>query len=284
MTDPIEMVECPACSTPQARAVKEWRLSGRQARAFSCPDCGLLFAHPQPPQEELNAYYAPDGGWQTSRAEKSSTPLRTPTKKGAARALMAALDPHFPASHPADGSRVFDFGCGTGAWLNSFQDHGWETAGLEPSSDAAFARHRRLQAIPQEPEFDLVLAYHVLEHLPRPLDTMKILAGAIRPNGHLFVSVPRLDTIGVHRQLDYCLHPRHHIVGFTEACLRELLARAGFGVLAAFHELDERFSKGQPVRLRLLARKGATPAMASDPAEALKRVIETVVGLKQLAI
>ena len=55
-------------------------------------------------------------------------------------------------------------------------------------------------------------------------------------------------------------------------------------MVAAFHELDERFSKGEPVRLRLLARKGATPAMASDPAEALKRVIETVVGLKQLAI
>ena len=284
MTEPIEMVECPACSTPRARTVKEWRLSGRQARAFSCPDCGLLFAHPQPPQDELNAYYAPDGGWQATRAEKSSTPLRTPTKKGATRALMAALDLHFPASHPTAGSRVFDFGCGTGAWLNSFQDHGWETAGLEPSSDAAFVRHRRLQAIPSEPEFDLVLAYHVLEHLPRPLDTMKMLAGAIRPGGHLFVSVPRLDTIGVHRQLDYCLHPRHHIVGFTEACLRVLLARAGLGVVAAFHELDERFSKGEPVRLRLLARKGATPGKGADPAEALKQVIETIVGLKKPAL
>ena len=283
MTEPIEMVECPACSTSHARAVKEWLLSGRQARAFGCPDCGLLFAHPQPPQDELSAYYAPDGGWQASRAEKSATPLRTPTKKGAARALMAALDLHFPASRPPAGSRMFDFGCGTGAWLNSFQDHGWETAGLEPSSDAAFARHRRLQSIPSESEFDLVLAYHVLEHLPRPLDTMKTLARAIRPGGYLFASVPRLDTIGVHRQLDYCLHPRHHIVGFTEACLRGLLAKADLGVVAAFHELDDRFSKGEPVRLRLLARKGATSAITSDPAEALKRVIEAIVGLKQPA-
>lgn len=277
-----ETLECPACSARRVQAVDEWRLSGRLARAFSCLDCGLLFAHPQPPQEELNAYYAPDGGWQASRVEKSPKPPQTRTK-GAAPALLAALDRYFPASTPPAGARVFDFGCGTGTWLNSFQDYGWETVGLEPSSDAAFARHKRLTAIPTEPLFDLVLAYHVLEHLPRPLDTMKDLAQAIRPGGHFLVSVPRLDTLSVHRQVDYCLHPRHHIVGFTEACLRGLLARAGLGVVAAFHELDDRFSKGEPVRLRLLARKGATPVAEPDPASALKPVIEAFVTLTQRA-
>jgi 2-polyprenyl-3-methyl-5-hydroxy-6-metoxy-1,4-benzoquinol methylase len=277
-----EIIECPACSARQVQAVNEWRLSGKRARAFSCLDCGLLFAHPQPAQEELNAYYAPDGGWQASRVEKSPKSPQTRTK-GAAPALMAALDRYFPASKPPVGSRVFDFGCGTGTWLNSFQDHGWETVGLEPSSDAAFERHQRLHAIPSEPQFDLVLAYHVLEHLPRPLHTMKALAQAIRPGGHFLVSVPRIDTLAVHRQVDYCLHPRHHIVGFTEACLRGLLTRAGLGVVAALHDLDDRFSKGEPVRLRLLARNGATPVAEPDPAAALKPVIEAFVALRQSA-
>jgi SAM-dependent methyltransferase len=136
-------------------------------------------------------------------------------------------------------------------------------------------------AIPRQPEFDFVLAYHVLEHLPRPLDTLQELAGAIQPGGYFLASVPRLDTLAVHRQVAYCLHPRNHIVAFTEACLRGLLARAGLEVVVALHDLDERFSKGEPLRLRLLARKSGVTVPAYDPASALKPVIEAYVAVKR---
>jgi len=275
-----EAVTCPACSGANVQAFDQWRLPGKQHRALGCRDCGLLFVHPQPAREELDAYYAPEGGWQASRTEKSPKPPQRRTK-GAAPAMLAALDRYFPASTPAPGARVFDFGCGPGTWLNSFQDHGWETFGLEPSSDDAFARHARLSAIPPAPQFELVIAYHVLEHLPRPLETLRELARALVPGGHCFISVPRIDTLAVHRQVDYCLHPRHHIVGFTEPCLRGLLARAGLDVLATFHELDDRFSKGEPVRLRLLARQTAELlAGVPDPASALMPVVEAFVAIQ----
>ena len=273
---------CPACQGREIDPFKQWRLPGKQARVYGCRACGLLFVHPQPAQEELNAYYAPDGGWKASRVEKSDKPPQTRTK-GAAPALFEALDKYFAASSPAPGSRIFDFGCGPGTWLNSFQDRGWDTFGLEPSDDSAFVRHTRLGGIPAEPQFDLVLAYHVLEHLPRPLDTMRELVASLRPGGHFLVSVPRLDTLAVHRQVDYCLHPRHHIVGFTEACLRGLFVRAGLGVLASFHELDARFSKGEPVRLRVLGRKGAPAEAGADAAVAMHRVIGAYVELRTSA-
>ncbi len=276
-----EGIECAACSGRNLQHVEQWRVSGKQHKAIACQDCGLLFVHPQPSPEMLNEYYAPEGGWQASRTEKSPKSPQTRTK-GAAPAMLAALDPYFAASRPAAGASVFDFGCGPGTWLNSFQDYGWETFGLEPCSHDAFVRHKRLTDIPAEPQFDLVLAYHVLEHLPRPLDTLRQLAQAIRPNGHCFISVPRIDTLAVHRQIDYCLHPRHHIVGFTETCLRGLLARAGLEVLATFHDLDERFSKGVPVRMRLLARKTALPVpVEPNAASALKPVIEAFVAIHQ---
>jgi SAM-dependent methyltransferase len=273
-------VGCPACDARRVECFKQWRLPGKQARTYGCLDCGLLFVHPQPSQDLLDEYYAPGGGWQESRTEKSSSSPQTRTK-GAAPALFAALDDYLAVSVPPAGSSVFDFGCGPGTWLNSFQDRGWDTWGLEPSSGDAFVRHRRLETIPSEPRFDLVLAYHVLEHLPRPLDTMRELAACLRPDGHFFVSVPRIDTLGIHQQVDYCLHPRHHIVGFTEACLRGLLARAGFNVVATFHELDERFSKGQPVRMRLLARKAVAIIPTIDAAAALKPVVDAYVELRE---
>jgi len=274
-------VGCPACDSRNVELFKQWRLAGKQARTYGCLSCGLLFVHPQPAQQTLDEYYAPGGGWQESRTEKSSKSPQTRTK-GAAPVMFAALDKYLPVTVPRPGSRVFDFGCGPGTWLNSFQDAGWETWGLEPSSDDAFVRHRRLDTIPSEPQFDLVIAYHVLEHLPRPLDTMRELARCLLPGGHFFVSVPRLDTLALHKQVDYCLHARHHIVGFTEACLRGLLARAGLNVLATFHELDERFSKGEPVRMRLLARKEqAVHSGIEDAAASLKPVVEAYVALRE---
>ena len=87
------------------------------------------------------------------------------------------------------------------------------------------------------------------------------------------------------KQVDYCIHPRHHIVGFTEVCLRGLLARAGFEVLATFHELDERFSKGVPVRMRMLARRSAAPAVAAgvEPIAALRPVVDAYVTMREAA-
>lgn len=249
-----------------------------------CHACGLLFVHPQPPQDVLDAYYAPDGGWQQSRRpDASAKPARS--KRGSAAVLFGALDAYFPATTARPGARVFDFGCGPGTWLNAFEESGWETFGLEPSTSEAFPRHTRLEAIPAEPRFDLVFVYHVFEHLPRPLDTIRRLAGSILPGGYFFTSVPRLDTLAAHAEADYCLHPTHHIAGYTETCLRGLLARAGLEAVATFHELDGRFTKGVPLRLRLLARKSADPVpLPPDPAAALTPVIEAFMTLRAARI
>ena len=271
---------CPACDSTDVHVVDEWHLPGGEARAAACGECGLLFVHPQPSGDALEEYYAPDGGWSASRQIRSSVAVNR--TEGAASSLLPALDRFFAASKPQSGARVFDFGCGDGAWLNTLQDRGWDTYGLEPSTDAAFARHTRLIDVPPEPQFDFVLVYHVLEHLPRPLDTLRSLANALRPGGYCLVSVPRLDTLAVHKQVDYCLHPRHHVVGFTETCLRGLLARSGMAVVQSFHDLESAHSRGLPVRLQLLARKEAErPDIAPATALALRPVVEAFITLKR---
>ena len=56
------------------------------------------------------------------------------------------------------------------------------------------------------------------------------------------------------------------------------------GVVASLHDLDERFSQGRPIRMRLLAQKGAPAAVDPDPAAALEPVIESYVELRQAAM
>ena len=243
--------------------------------AVACDECGLLFVHPQPTQEELAAHYAPGGKWQIKK-QRPVNPAIEALLSAAHLVALSTFDRHFRASEPATGSQVMDYGCGSGGWLNTFQDHGWETCGIEPSTNAAFVRHSRLAAVPADERFDFVIAHHVLEHLGRPLDTLRELERALKPGGHCLVSVPRIDTLDVHRDVGYCLQSRTHIVGFTQACLTGLLARVGLGLVEALHELDVALTSGRPSSLRLLARKGAPTMLKGDPIAALQRVVELV--------
>jgi SAM-dependent methyltransferase len=262
---------CPACGGSQVFAIEQWPL-GKRHVACGCRDCGLLFVYPFASPEELQAFYAPGGRWSTTHGDD-----RVPKKRGAGRALLSALDQYFPASQPVGGASVLDFGCGAGAWLNEFQDRGWATYGIEPSTDLAFGRHQRLVTIPDEPQFDLYIAYHVLEHLPQPLDTLQRLAKALRPDGHCLISVPRVDALAAHGKIHYCLQRHNHIVAFTEACLRGLLARAGIQTLAVLDCLDRPDTPSR--RVRLLGRKTTVTDPLPDATGALQRVIQDVASL-----
>jgi SAM-dependent methyltransferase len=173
---------------------------------------------------------------------------------------------------PPTGARVLDFGCGTGQLLDAFQAHGWETFGIEPAVDDAFRTHGRLFTVPGEPTFDLIVVHHVLEHLTNPLELLRQFARASRVGGFLFISVPRFDTLPIHRDYRYVLNGRAHITAYTWPCLRTLLARSGWAPVA---DPPAEISKGgggrrTTSRLRVLARRvnDVLPELASPAAAA----------------
>jgi SAM-dependent methyltransferase len=253
--------------------------------ASGCESCGLVFANPMPAQELLDAFYSPEGHWgqdhrqRDEMLERQARRALTGQRKDndvrrTRHIILDALQPYAPVYEPPPGAAVLDYGCGDGKLLNGLQPLGWKTYGVEPSSDVAFLRHERLLDLPTEPSFDLVVLHHVLEHVPQPLDLLRRLVATLRPNGTLFISVPRLDTLPVHRDFRYCINGRTHVVCFSEVCLRELLGRAGIEPIAALSsaELDAQLSQGRPLRLRLVARKtGARPPQASRPLHAAMR-------------
>jgi SAM-dependent methyltransferase len=276
---PHEATRCPACSSTHIALLDAFRIhpdSDDRCVAFltGCHACGLLFANPLPTAPQLQQYYSADGPCASVGAERvlkiEEAHRRLGGKKsrpkirkaaGGPDLLLDALARYAPVHEPPPGAKVLDFGCGDGKFLNRLQDLGWETYGIEPSSHVAFLRHRRLDAPPSDASFDLVVLHHVLEHVTPPLDVLRQLAGALRDGGLLFLSVPRLDTLPQHGDLTYCLNGMSHVVSFSERCLAGLLSRAGFAIAARLStpELDDSLTKGKPLRLRLVARRTATP-------------------------
>jgi SAM-dependent methyltransferase len=193
--------------------------------------------------------------------QRKGLPPKVRRLRGGLDLLLEALAAYGPIDAPPRGARALDFGCGDGKFLDRLQDRGWDTYGIEPSTNVAFLRHHRLKVPPADASFDLVVLHHVLEHVTAPLDLLQQLAGTLRDGGMLCVSVPRLDTLPEHRELQYCLDGNRHPVCFSERCLAGLLARAGCAVTAVLDqpELDTAQTEGRRVRLRIVATRTSQP-------------------------
>jgi 2-polyprenyl-3-methyl-5-hydroxy-6-metoxy-1,4-benzoquinol methylase len=273
-----EARECPACGSSALvllEPLRLYRYVDRTRIGFmaGCRGCGLLFVSPLPDSETLRTFYSPEGTW----GRRHAAVRRDVLERQARRALdgIRKIDPprrprdflieamarYLPIFDPPPDAAVLDFGCGDGKLLNVLAESRWKTFGIEPSTDVAFLRHTQIERIPDQPAFDLVVLHHVLEHVRRPLDLLQQLSAAMRSGAGMFISVPRLDTLPEHQDFRYCLNGRTHFVCFSEACLRELLARAGLELVATLSDpiLDEQVTEGLPMRLRVVARKTNLP-------------------------
>ena len=273
---PFELSVCPACASSDLDDLDLLPLRPPRAGRYIgfvtlCDSCGLVFSNPLPSFDDLKRFYSPDGEW---RSGIEAAPATTDV---APRGLSWSkpFDPirgELRVTRPPKGARVLDFGCGTGKLLDAFQDFGWDTCGIEPACDDAFRRHQRLEAVPDTPSFDLIVANHVLEHVPDPLNLLGQFARACRMPGFVFVSVPRFDTLPVHRDYAYVLNGRAHITAYTWTCLQGLLTRSGFDPVS---EPPERVAKGRgkttASRLRVIGRRVAVPAaVVARPADAAR--------------
>ena len=254
---PGERDDCPACMSRRLHDLDVLPLrAARTAFVCGCDECGLVFSNPLPTAEELELFYSESGAWGAVRQslDDDGEPATAAQVGRSWRRLFEAIRDRLDVAAPPPGASVLDFGCGEGTMLDGFQSCGWQTWGIEPAIDRAFARHGRLYTIPETPAFDLVLALHVLEHVSSPLALLRQLAGACKMGGHLLVAVPRFDTLPTHRDYRYVLNGRAHIMAYTWPCLRALLARAGWEAIAL--PLENRLT---PSRIRVLARRTDDP-------------------------
>jgi 2-polyprenyl-3-methyl-5-hydroxy-6-metoxy-1,4-benzoquinol methylase len=94
----------------------------------------------------------------------------------------------------------FDYGMGLGQWALMAKAFGCEAYGAELSEECIeFAKSSGIKIIewdeiPQH-RFDFINTEQVLEHIPKPLETLRHLKTALKPDGILKVSVPTANDI-----------------------------------------------------------------------------------------
>ena len=215
---------CAGCGSAgplrRCHEVGPWRL-------FECAACGLVFLFPLPREQQLAAlydgkYYGRDRRKFVGLAEAAIQAL-TWWKWRRLRTLIAP------------GDRLLDVGCGRGTLVRCARQAGLEAYGVERSSSPAhtlpyiFHQDLRECRFPGG-HFQLVVLWHVLEHLDDPAGALQEIHRILKPGGWLSVAVPNFGGAQAHASGPDWFHldlPRH-FWHFRSRTLRQMLEHQGF--------------------------------------------------------
>jgi SAM-dependent methyltransferase len=247
-------VTCPLCGPGQA-VIQPFRYAfrGRYLCGVKCSTCALVFVHPQPTPEEIQSLYVEEYFTQhtdSCGAHGREAYMEAAERSGSGRAEAARKLDRLARQYCGRRGDALEIGSGPGFLLAELRGLGWRARGLEISEYAV--RHARnelgldvtlgtISAEHFEPEqFDFVFMGDVLEHLPDPVDSLRIVSSWIRPTGVVLIAVPatlnllsaRLGMALYGRTRNFkTLHiPPYHLFEYTPRTLTRVVAAGGLHV------------------------------------------------------
>lgn len=257
------MSECHLCGADLAEApvVGTSTRSGKPSRRVACVACGLVQVDPQPPADELQHYYETDyhsdhgpvtlavtRQFEDGRVHTTYVPSHSAGyeiaidnmhKSRAQRVVRdLGLEP---------GMSVLEVGCSDGRTALELERLGMRVDGVEPDPERSGQAHRRINGVvfcgelrefyetdfrwptadgpPEDEKYDAVVAFHVLEHFPKPLEALGLMRDMLKPDGQVWVEVPDV----MRPSLPLTEHWQWvHLYDFSEHTLWATLREAGF--------------------------------------------------------
>jgi len=241
-----EAVECGICGATglvrlfEARD-RNFRTTEQVFAICRCSACGVAQTLPRPSEAALAGFYPPSyyptGGFGPEYYRRRILPAQ--------REKLNLLR-RFRTS-----GRLLDAGCGAGFFVRAASEAGYAAEGVEMSREAVeFGRRENgvritqgdvLQAGYPPGTFDIVTLWQVLEHLPRPVETLRRVHALLSPGGVLITAVPNFASVQaqVFRSRWYHLEVPRHLYHFTPGTLRRLLESEHFRVAAESHTSGE---------------------------------------------
>jgi len=233
--DSIAVAPCPICGSRMALPI--FAVEGVDDPVVRCA-CGVGRYATTPDERALETFYADE--YYGSPGIKFRPVIEWLVRSVGARHLRSLTRGLRP------GASVLDVGCGRGVLLSGLADRGFDAHGVEMSETACRGADPRAHiriashlsaARYQLAQFDAVILWHVLEHLPDPRGTLEEARRILRPGGRLVVAVPNFASFQATWAKENWFHldPPRHLFHFPLEALRDLVARTGFALRSEHH-------------------------------------------------
>lgn len=196
---------CSLCGSRSARllfTVPWFDDPDRQCDLVQCSNCKAVRTMPPMSETDLASLY--DKNYYGGAERKFAAPLEQ-VLTGLTHIRAGWLDRQVRRSQrdrPGTELRVLDIGCGRGTLLKGLHRYGWKCWGLErpefprtAASDSTLLLDDLNSAFLDNTYFDLVVLWHVLEHLENPQAALARAHALLRPGGLLAVAVPNFGSL-----------------------------------------------------------------------------------------
>ncbi len=144
-------------------------------------------------------------------------------------------------------SKLLDYGCGDGGFLENSLNADLDLTGFEPNHSHSKRLSKKL-GIPiysdfsellsnYEGEIDVITLHFVLEHLSKPHDIFQKLFRLLKPGGIFFFTIPNIDSIEARLfgRKWHALDPPRHLTFLEETHVHAMALKHGFELKKTLH-------------------------------------------------
>ena len=243
-------VSCPICGSEKRKIISKYDRRFKILPHAKCVECALVRHEFMLSDEQLSEYYSNSYRKDYQRVSAGPTQKHIDKRVSEAKSRLSRLKPYLRKK-----SKILDFGCGSGEFIELAQTEGAITRGFEPGyTYASYASGEKGLNVANcgwenytcKEKMDLVTSFHVFEHLTDPIKAFKKAVSWIAEDGLIFIEVPNMAN-SLSLKGFGSLHLAHTL-GFGRYSLELLGAYLGMVPVEVFDDFDIGiiFKKGTP--------------------------------------
>lgn len=211
--------------------VKDHSVSQEIFDLYYDADLDMLITSPQPDENILGKYYESEDYISHTDNKRSLFEKAYHFVKGIALQNKLNL---INSEQPQKG-KILDIGAGTGDFLLTAKNNGWNTIGVEPSPRAKeIAKAKGISFVEQiksleDHSFDIITMWHVLEHVPNLDLQIQELKRLLKPSGTLIVAVPNFKSYDANYYKEFwaAYDVPIHFWHFSKTAITKLFSKVG---------------------------------------------------------
>jgi len=221
-------VNCYLCNSGSLNVRKGQVRDKPELKVLACSSCGLVTLSSF---EHIQANFYEDSGMHGTEPVSMDVWLKGTEGDDQRRFdMLRAILPN---------KKLLDFGCGAGGFLNKAQFLAATVCGVELEKRVQKYWKNKVVIYPDLPcavgHYDLITAFHVIEHLSDPANMLRILAEKLSKDGRIILEVPNSEdallTLYDSVAFQHFTYWSQHLFLFNAETLRMLAEKAGLRIL-----------------------------------------------------